>query len=163
MITRHRLLLAAVAASALLGGCGTMHRYHHGSDGPGPMGGAQHRNPQVLVDGKTVSVQPPILLFGPGDRKVDITWRLPEGPYYFAERGIEIEGEIIDQLVRTDGGKAVRLNPDQKEIGDCRVLDGGKAYTCHNLRSRPGIYKYTVRVTDRKSPPIVVDPPVVNW
>ena len=57
----------------------------------------------------------------------------------------------------------VYISYTQKEIVDCEPRDKGKAYACRNLNTKSGIYKYTILVTDGKSAPIVIDPPVVNW
>lgn len=168
--------VAVAAIGGMLSGCGMVHHAHHGSkDGP-PYSGdrAAHRAPEVkVVDGK-LSVNPPMLLFFRTERDFDIVWRLADdSPYRFTERGIEVEGALTDRVIRLDRNKPAAglegvdrlqvLDRGQKEIVNCEPRDKGKAYACRNVNSKPGIYKYSISVTDGKSPPIVLDPPVVNW
>lgn len=161
---------AVIAAVVLLGGCGT--RHHGPPGGPGGPGGPgpramvldrlSHFRPLVeVVDGR-VRVDPPILIYLPGEKDFEIVWRLPEkSPWRFTRDGITIDGEILDQLVETSRGKAVLLDGGQKEI-TCKPRDSDREFACRNAHTRPGVFKYTIRLTDGKQT-ISVDPPMVNW
>lgn len=165
-----RTSLAALAVAALLGGCALsghdpMHRLHHDRDA--------HRRPLVELRDGSIRVTPPVLLFLENEKDFDIVWRLPpDSPYRFAAGGVEIEGELTDQVVRVTRDKPVPgaegaerllvLDRRQQEVVDCAPRDQGRAYACRNKHSRPGIYKYTLRLTDGRRE-FTLDPPMVNW
>ena len=158
-----RTLLMLLACATLLGGCARMgmHDQHH----------AQYRdkhhadplNPQVTVDGSTITVEPAILTFDSRRGRQVITWRLdPKSGYRFAPRGIEFDGRLVDRTLPgpTPG---VALDVKQTELGGCQLHDAsGLAVSCSNTGAR-GIYKYTIRLVGgpRELPPF--DPYVVNW
>ncbi|HUL63797.1 MAG TPA: hypothetical protein VLW55_04210 [Burkholderiaceae bacterium] len=120
----------------------------------------QRANPQVIVSGSTIRV-PEVLYFLPGETNVKITWRLPEGQgLSFPENGIEIEGLLTDKVVRSTAGVAVVLDPTQTEI-QCDKQTGGVTFSCTNRNSRPGVYKYTIRVRNGDAL-LQRDPPIVN-
>jgi hypothetical protein len=121
----------------------------------------ERSNPQVIVSGSTIRV-PEILYFFPGETNVKITWRLPEGQgLSFPENGIEIDGLVTDKVVRnTAAGVAVVLDPTQTEV-QCEKQSGGTTFTCLNRNSRPGVYKYTIRVRSGDAL-LQRDPPMVN-
>lgn len=126
----------------------------------------QSRTPSVRVDGTTIDVQPAVLVFGPGRHKAEIVWSLPEtSPWRFTKDGIVIQGAVLDRTVEAvapKGARAVLLDPGQKEIVDCGPRDEGRRFVCTNHNSRPGVFKYLIRLTDGKQT-IERDPPIVNW
>lgn len=123
----------------------------------------ERSNPQVSVADGRVRVAPEILTFFSDEKNVTITWRLPaDSRLRFAERGIEIHGRVIDRTVRTpDGGEAVVLDRNQNEIVDCKRSQDGLAFACLNRNARPGVYKYSIRISDGQKT-LEVDPPIVN-
>ncbi len=121
-------------------------------------------NPQVTVRDGRIALNQDVLYFRTDERNVPITWRLPqESKLRFPPNGIVIEGEVIDRVLRAQGGRAeaVALNPNQTEIVECRVLKDGLEFTCLNRNTRPGVYKYTLRVRDGDRL-IERDPPIIN-
>jgi hypothetical protein len=120
------------------------------------------KNPEVSVSGNTVQV-PAVLYFFPGETNVEITWRLPEGQgLAFPENGILIEGALTDKVLQSGAGSvAVILDGTQKEIS-CPKQRGGLTFVCTNLNSKPGVYKYTIRVLRKGEALPPRDPPIVN-
>ena len=123
----------------------------------------ERRTPQVTVrDGRIVV--PEVLFYFPDERDFDIVFQLPrESGLTFPEKdSLVIEGELTDQVIRGDRISVV-LNPGQKEIGPCRRLSNVEV-ACRNLHTRPGVYKYTIRVNGKDGRPLPSrDPPMVNW
>lgn len=101
--------------------------------------------PQVSVkDGKIV-VDPDPLQFAKDQQNVKITWELPkDSKYIFPNDGITIK----------DPGD---------EILDCQVEpnEKGLKYSCKNKHSKPGKYKYTVKVDGSPAVP-PLDPIIEN-
>lgn len=165
-----KTIALALISTALLGACAS---HHHTMD-YGPAGRNVNRNPVVTIESGRVAVYPPILVFLPQEKDFDIVWQLPkDGKFRFLEKGgIEIEGELLDKVIRvTDGAPSIGVKPgdrlalldkDQKEIVDCKVSEGGLRYSCRNLHTRPGVFKYTIRVSDGTTK-LERDPPVANW
>ena len=118
--------------------------------------------PLVTVVGTQISVQPNPLRFERGRGNVHINWRLPQGAKHrFAENGIVIDGEVDDPSAR-ELKPGARLKA-QSEVVECRRTANGLQFSCLNKNSRPGVYKYTVRLVDEKGvalPPH--DPSIVN-
>lgn len=107
--------------------------------------------PVVRVVNGQPTVDPDPLKFPPHKRNVTIVWRIENSPgFEFTTDGIHIEGEET----------AAGLRP-QTEIVDGRVTANGQQFVWLNKNSRPGKYKYTVRL---KGPAGVVekDPSIVN-
>lgn len=129
----------------------------------------ERSRPQITVrDGRIVS--PEILFYLPDERDVQIVWQLPrDSKFRFPirasnprEQGIVIEGRVVDRVLRgADGVNSVVLEK-QDEIINCEVRNEGLEFTCLNRHSRPGIYKYTIRLTDGRNV-LVLDPVVANW
>lgn len=149
----NRALFALTLTAVFLAGCTTLP----------PLEVRSRAQVNVSPDGRSLDRQN-VLYFKPGETNVEVVWRLPAGPLRFdRQSGIRIEGEVIDKVVsRGEQGKAtaVALDPDQKEVVDCRVIDD-KAFRCLNRNSRPGVYKYTIRVLDGDKA-TVLDPSLVN-
>ncbi|MBK7061950.1 MAG: hypothetical protein IPI03_04635 [Rubrivivax sp.] len=162
-----RTFATTVCAVALLGGC-AMHPHH--PDGPrGPYRGeAQHQQVRVTVKGGIISVSPEPLVFLRSEREQRIQWLLPRG-LSFADNGITIEGQLLDPATKRplrpvpDATKTERALVDrsQQELVDCRPEADGQRYSCLNRNSRPGVYRYTIRVrADGKL--LVWDPAIMN-
>lgn len=156
----NKLTLTIVLAVLLLVGCA--HR-DHGRTAP-PYGSCpcpNPGNPQVTVDGNTIKLDQEILVFAPGVRGA-VTWSLPANSSlrFPAEGAIQIEGRLLDQMIR---GKppSVVLDPDQKEIVGCETSKDGSRVTCTNNHTFPGVYKYTIRVRSGETL-LQRDPPFVN-
>ncbi len=121
-------------------------------------------NPQVTVRDGRIALSHEVLYFRADEKNVPITWRLPtDSKLRFPPNGIVIEGEVIDRVLRAPGGRgeAVALNPNQTEIVECRALKDGLEFTCRNRNSRPGVYKYTIRLREGERT-IERDPSLVN-
>jgi len=139
-----------------LGGCAT---HHHAKI----LRLEVRKNPQVTVSAGAIKV-PEVLYFFPGETNVPITWQLPDGQgLSFPENGIEIEGALTDKVLRSGGGSvAVILDSTQTEIL-CESQKGGLTFTCVNKNSKPGVYKYTIRVRQKSGEMLLQrDPPIVN-
>lgn len=134
-------------------------------------GSGNPAEPQVSLLDNGLSVSPEPLHFGRDQKDVQIVWQLPKGTALrFPANGIVIEGELTHRLLRgardaaTPGGKApdsVVLDADQKEIVDCRIRNEGLEFSCLNRHTRPGIFKYTIRVV-QAGRTIELDPAVMN-
>lgn len=155
---KKRVWMTLVAATCVTG-CAVL------VPGPGRTIEPDSAHPTVAVVGQTVRLNPEVLNFQvvPGADPITVTWRLPPGSNYrFAARGIVIDGRLTDQMLRGDR-PAVVLDPNQTEVVDCKPVDReGLAYSCLNRRTVPGIYKYTIRLTNGQSE-IVRDPSMANW
>jgi hypothetical protein len=155
----NKLTLTTVLAVLLLVGCA--HRDHGRT--PPPYGSCpcpNPANPQVTVDGNDIKLDQEILVFAPGVRGA-VTWTLPaNSSLRFPDNGIVIEGRLLDQVIK---GKqpSVVLDPDQKEVVDCRPSTDRLQFTCVNNHTFPGVYKYTIRVRSGERV-IERDPPWVN-
>jgi hypothetical protein len=127
---------------------------------------------------KSLLVDPPVFLFksGPNLGEVVIEWRLEKdsGLSFDRRRGVFIDGEVkedtqIQPLIGLKDSETPALqrriqsiDPTQKEIGLCKVSEDGLTYTCVNKRSRPGHFKYTLRINDSKNQ-YILDPDGWNW
>jgi len=167
-----KLTLLGLAAAALLGGCASVQTPDYLRDAA---------TPQIKLDDKlgpaAFTVSPGTLAFPPGQGKVVIVWRLPQdlGTHtrlrFAARNGIFINGEIINKVrtVLLPGGDSAREGPGrividgkQQEIVDCKPGKDALEYSCVNLHTRPGQYKYTITLTDGSNE-YVLDPLMDNW
>lgn len=97
-------------------------------------------HPEVFVNRDAVqAVSPDDLRFRPEAGLVVITWHVPGEGYRFADKGIVIEGELD-----RPGGEL--MSREQSEIGNCEPLASGRLFQCIYRNSRPGVFKYSVRV-----------------
>lgn len=142
--------------------------------------------PEVLIVDRgagsvpSIAVSPRTLDFS-DRKKIDIVWKIakvddPKARQFrfVAGKGIEIRGEIKLKVVPIDtraGAKSAYgagtedetfLDAAQKEIGPCYGSNDGLTFTCTNMNSRPGRYKYAIQVTDGKES-FGVDPSIENW
>ncbi len=148
-----RWRLIPVACALLLAGCA------HFTKPPDPT------RPQVSVlDGRLLVVNAEPLVFTRRG-EVTITWHLPRG-YTFDERqGIVIEGRLVNQTkVPRDGllQQTYVLDPKQDEIVRCSRGRDASEFSCLNRNTKPGRYKYTIRVRDGTKALEPLDPWLMN-
>jgi hypothetical protein len=120
--------------------------------------------PQVnaLADG-TITVTPELLVFNTGLRKVNIRWQVPKtSDLTFPDNGIVIDGEVVAGPAPGGTGPQARIEPNQDEVGQCKVSADRKEFTCHNKHSRPGHFKYTIRLEQAGKPLKAFDPTMMN-
>jgi hypothetical protein len=161
-----RLALIGVLAASLLGACAS---HHHG-----PSHGPSAASPLVFIAFKdglkpAVAVTPDPLYFRKDQVNVRIVWRLPEGlGLTFPANGIVIEGEVTnkppnnDKTPRGDATQSLRVVKEQNEIVDCRLAEGGLEFSCLYRHTRPGVFKYTVRVLSDGKELAPLDPLVMG-
>lgn len=152
------LALATLAAITLTTGCAS-HRHD-----PSHMIERLHLRPQVTVKAGIVSISPEPLVFARDERDVRITWQAEKG-FSFTDDGIVIEGRVSNARK----GQAVaamterlQLDRDQKEIIDCQPAADRRSFSCRNLNTRSGVFKYTIRVRDAQGRVHEFDPTIMN-
>jgi hypothetical protein len=155
MHTMKRLALITASLATLLAGCAQYGT--HMPPKPDPT------RPKITFDGKMINVDQEVLAYKADGKPVSVIWSLPaDGKFRFVQgRGIVVEGRITDELIRGDRISAV-LDTKQAEIVDCAADETRLNYTCINKRSKVGVYKYTIRITDGNTV-IERDPMMANW
>lgn len=153
---RTRMLLAVLLTAALAGCEALSTRY-----APPPS-----NRPQVSVVGDWVVVSPEPLTFRSGAGPVQIVWQLPRGAgYSFPQNGIVIEGQVVTPLPiearERQARETIVVERAQNEIVDCKPLNDVE-FSCTNRATKPGVYKYTIRVLRNGKPLKPVDPHIVN-
>ncbi len=149
----NKKMLLAVLSAVLLTSCSI---FGGKDDGKGVN---QTTPPVSVVNGQIVA--PSALVFTKA-QPVTVTWQLPAGSKArFPENGIVIEGRLLDEVIRGDKVSVV-LDTRQTEIVECRRGKDGLEFSCLNKHTKPGIYKYTIRVIDENQKTIVLDPSVLN-
>lgn len=160
-----RQILMAVLAASLLGACA--HHQHHG-------GGLDPAAPRVFITFKdglkpAVAVFPDPLYFRKDQVNVRIVWRLPANlGLTFPADGIVIDGEITnkppnnDKAPRGAAAPSLFVAKEQNEIVDCRPGEGGLEFSCLYRHTRPGVFKYTIRVLADGRPLDPLDPTVMG-
>lgn len=130
-----KLIFVVAAAGIMLTACASHHPY-------GPT--ADPLNPVVsVVDGKQIVVNQDPLVYAKEVQNVRISWRLPaDSKYTFPKDGIVV-------------------NEAREEIVDCRPAEDGRSFSCLNRHTRPGKYKYNIKVQGTPVVP-VLDPVIVN-
>lgn len=139
-----RVLLAAALCAVVLSGCDTLRRW---------MGMPTNDKPSVTIVNGLPSVDPDPLEFRNHQGNVTIVWHLEDSTARFVSDGIRIDGEEVPGRPR---------DPRQTEIVDCRVVGDGRKFQCQNKNSRPGKYKYTIRVRLADGRVVEKDPSIVN-
>jgi hypothetical protein len=126
-------------------------------------------NPQVTVRVDAVAVGPDPLIFERSERDFRIVWRLQQADLTFPENGIVIDGQLMHSSGQAvapgaDAGKKGQfvLDAKQTEIVDCRVSEDRRAFSCLNRHTKPGVYRYTIRVLN-KGKLVQSDPTVMNY
>ena len=101
-------------------------------------------NPHVsVVDGKHIVVNQEPIIIPRNDKDKTITWSLPkDSPYSFPADGIVI----------ANGGDEFK----------CHLEADNQRFACKNKNSKPGKYKYTVKVMDGAKPLEPLDPVISN-
>jgi hypothetical protein len=116
----------------------------------------------VLADG-TITVSPEPLIFNTNQRKVNIRWQVPKtSNLTFPDNGIVIDGEVVGDPTPGGAGIQTRIESNQDEIAQCKVSADRKEFTCHNKHSRPGYFKYTIRLEQNGKPLKPFDPTMMN-
>jgi hypothetical protein len=136
--TMNKLRFGTVAAILFLGGCA------HDMAASGPGRTPNKFSPVVDVVGGAITIDQDEIRFAPEEKNVRITWQLARDNYRFPADGIVFAS-----------GAA--------EFAHCGPQANGLRYSCVNVHSRPGRYKYTVNVVDlqgKRLPPL--DPIVQN-
>lgn len=130
-----RYVLLAAATTLLLSGCAW--------NLPESRKVNPHYPGVFVVDDKYIVVDQEPIVFARGMQNVRITWQLPpDSRYRFPRDGISFR----------DAGD---------EIADCHPEQSGVRFSCLNKHSRPGKYKYTIKLDG--SPAVQpLDPTVVN-
>jgi len=101
--------------------------------------------PQVSVTATgTVGVDQETIEFAPDQKDVTVTWQLPKGNYTFPQDGIVFERSAVEEIVR------------------CQPAKGNVEFTCLNRHTKPGRYKYTIKVLDGQKALEPYDPYFVN-
>jgi hypothetical protein len=152
------LVPLAVTLVGVLGGCAHKHDYY-------PRPSETVKASASVADG-VIKVEPEVLLVKPvsPDKTVTITWQLSgtDGLRFSSEGGIFIEGRLIDQVIRSYDTSVV-LDTKQQQIVNCAPVEKSPfAYSCLVKPGPPGVYKYTIRLTDGKNE-LSRDPPIVQW
>lgn len=150
-----KLALVLTLISLFLAGCAN----EFGALGPG----WNPTKPKISLVNGVITPDQMLLVF---PRKVSgpVTWTLDDPKFEFADKGIEIEGRLLDKVIRGDQA-SVALETKQAEVVDCAKSKDGQQFTCNNKHTVPGIYKYTIRIRERANPnakPIELDPSLVN-
>lgn len=148
---RARRVLPSLAAALLLAGCSHHgHRPDHGAGQPRP----HQAVAELKVDGGKVQVSPELLYFSARRGPATITWTLPaDSPFNFVK-----EGAIVIKAVEVGLTNA----PRPEDVFKCSLGDKGKSYRCENRVTRPGVYKYTIRLQGANGQVIERDPPIIN-
>jgi hypothetical protein len=147
-----RLINAIAVVTLFTAGCGVFAQSERA---------ASERPVVSLVDG-AIRVEPDPLRFDRDKRNVVINWRLPaDAKVRFAENGIVIDGEVEGPNAREmKRGAAVKA---QNEVIECRRTANGLQFTCLNRNSRPGVFKYTIRLVNEQGAPLPpFDPHIFN-
>jgi hypothetical protein len=153
-----RLLFIYVACALMLAGCVS----HTGYVRVGTLEARSH--PQVEVKNGVIEVHPATLVFYEDEKDVKIEWELQRhSKYRFPDKdGIVIEGRLADEVLK--GSKKSVVLEQQDEIIDCKTQNQNLTVICFNKHTRPGIYKYTIRLEEVDSKKLLQrDPPIMNW
>jgi hypothetical protein len=130
-----KTLLVAVAAALGLTACASHHSHGMKSDPASPR--------VSILGGKQIVVDQEPLFFAKGIQNVRINWQLPpDSKYTFPKDGIVV-------------------NDARDEITDCRPEKNGLAFSCLNRHSKPGKFKYTIKVDGSPAVP-PLDPIIIN-
>jgi hypothetical protein len=151
----YKLLISCVAVVSLQAGCSLPWLGRDKAVDP--------RTPPVEFDNGKITV-PTVIVFPPGEKDVDVTWKLPANSKarFAKDGGIVIEGALTDKLVRGESLSVV-LDRAQTEVVCPKAGSAdGLSFTCRNKHSKPGVYKYTIRLVDESGKLIELDPSLVN-
>ncbi|MEQ1515552.1 MAG: hypothetical protein ABL931_03580 [Usitatibacteraceae bacterium] len=130
--------LLVIATGLTLSACASHHSYSH-------VPKADPSNPRVSVlGGKQIVVDQEPLFFAKGVVNVRINWQLPaDSKNTFPKDGITFDRGAVEELV------------------DCRPEKNGLVFSCLNRHTKPGKYKYTIKL-DGEPKVAPLDPVLVN-
>lgn len=130
-----KMILVAAATGLLLTACASHHPHVEKTN---PL-----RTGVSVVDGKYIVVDQEPIYFSKGTQNVRFAWQLArDSGYTFPKDGVVIK----------DAGD---------EIVECHPEQGGLSFSCLNKHTKPGKYKYTVKLEG--SPAVApLDPVLVN-
>jgi hypothetical protein len=101
--------------------------------------------PQVTVVNGKIAVDQETIEFKADQTDVQITWKLPAGTNFrFPQDGIVFERSAIEEIVK------------------CQTTKDGTEFSCLNRHTKPGKYKYTIKVQEGQKPLDPLDPFVFN-
>jgi len=160
-----KITWTVLSLAALLGGCAN---FCVCKDSPST-------NPVVVIDSRAQTPLPVVipdpLHFTKNQTDVRVAWHLPPNSgLSFPENGITIDGEVVHRSAKgyenrvasaaasKDGEIVLR---EQTEVVDCKPASAVE-FTCLNRHTRPGVYKYTVRVRLPSGQVIEQDPRMMN-
>lgn len=139
-----RLLLTALLGT-VLAGC-SVHHHHFPTKPCAPCTGeapGDPLNPKVSINNGEISVDQEVIRFRKDQVNVIVTWRVPAG-YSFPANGVVFERAAAQEIV------------------DCRRGRSPQEFTCRNVHSRPGVYRYGINVNEGETPLKPLDPFVMN-
>ena len=133
-----KTILVAAVAGLMLSACASHHPPHARMIKPDP------HNPNVyVVDDKYIVVNQEPIYIRKDDKKAIIIWQLPkDSQYSFPEDGIVI------------------AKPDREF--ECNLEGDKQRFRCKFENSKPGRYKYTIKVIGGAGPIKPLDPYIVN-
>ena len=129
----NKQILIVAALALLLAGCK-----------PGQPSKPDPTKPQVVVTDGKVTVDQETIEFAADQKDVTITWKLPKGSFTFPQDGIAFDRSAAEEIVK------------------CQPGNGNVEFTCLNRHTKPGKYKYTIKVLDGQKPLEPYDPFVFN-
>ena len=138
-----RLLIATALLTSLLGGCTIQYHNTQPCLPCSNSGSGNPLEPMVRISDGNISVDQDVLRFRKDQTNVTITWRVPEG-YSFPANGVVFERAAAQEIVECQRGKSPR------------------EFTCRNLHSRPGVYRYGINVNQGETPLKPLDPYLWN-
>jgi hypothetical protein len=100
--------------------------------------------PQVSITNGKIGVDQETIEFAPDQKDVTVTWQLPKGNFTFPQDGIAFERSAAEEIVK------------------CQPQKDNVEFTCLNRHTKPGRYKYTIKVLDAQKPLEPYDPFFVN-
>ena len=130
-----KMILVLVATGLLVTACAS-HRSHVEKTNP-------LRTGVSVVDGKRIVVGQEPIYFSKGTQNVRFAWQLPPDSQYTFPR---------DGVVVKDAGD---------EIVDCHPEQNGLGFSCLNKHTKPGKYKYTIKLDGLPAVP-PLDPIIDN-
>ena len=130
----NKSLLLAAALAVLLSSCAYWFPAQPGDPSPVRL---------RVTDGHIVVNQEPIYV---KTKNATLVWRVPFGSSLtFPENGITVTGDA------------------PKGEFSCKPAEGGRVFVCIDANTKPGRYKYTIRLNDGAGKPIeALDPYIVN-
>ena len=157
------LVFSGIVAAAL-SGCAALDRAATPRLDPLPV----RQAPVVTVVKGKIEVSPELLIFTQKEGRQRVEWRIPADlPFEFhRQRGIVIEGEILDDVIKDTKGRpeAVRLRERQDQVVcDSAPGTGGKTFACEFRNERLMTFKYTIRLMPQGGgQPLERDPVGIN-